>query len=657
MHTNTKSNALIKHSINPSLKPPVFVAPNDDEVFNKRVLCSPIFKRTVKAAANTSYTSNIPKDTTIIIPSTDTDNRPIDFECNEILYSGYLLLIEYKSQIITYVISKISKTDSSKWTFTVNTTPINTFTGTMQINADTPYIIFSIQPPPKIICDSFKPHPIKHWRFQLFPQSDKDKDNTISTKSISIGDRPGQITVTANLNAQALPCNIKTNVNDIKLLTNHSKPSCACTTKKSESNPYYKDKSAYLQSRGKLFEQNEGSQPTTASCRNPPIHNPSNKGYSTRGAVSSGSRMQRLKQNTIYDINVHADHSNYLNGTDSAQGIIDEIRNIDNKEFPNTQSLNISRIRHNRRICDPFADCIKIVIHVPSPTFNSFIEIFYFPDFPFIYEINYFTQPTIKTIELPLGPPGKGTPVPTCTAQSISSSPPQEPFVPIRNIVVTGYGTINSSSSNPSNPLFDSVIISIDMQQITITIMNPNLTVPTYGYETDFGSCIAFYKNDSLLLIGAPSSKLPLPYDDDNNITLAGAVYVYNIQADAGLYSFVTKLYVDDSSSFGCDIKWSSDGTYIAIGAADTIHEGSLNTGSVYIYKYNKIDTAFTFTLTFTLQPPTISTQQKVYVGFGYFVEWDTNSSTTLNVYSYEKYSYELISGKLNVYKSVYVIK
>ena len=648
MHTNTKSNALIKHSINPSLKPPVFVAPNDDEVFNKRVLCSPIFKRTVKAAANTSYN---PKDTTIIIPSTDTDNRPIDFECNEILYSGYLLLIEYKSQIITYVISKISKTDSSKWTFTVNTTPINTFTGTMTIIADTPYIIFSIQPPPKIICDSFKPHPIKHWRFQLFPQSDKDKDNTISTKSISIGDRPGQITVTANLNAQALPCNIKTNVNDIKLLTNHSKPSCACTTRKSESKlPYYKDKSAYLQSRGKLFEQNEGSQPTTASCRNPPIHNPSNKGYSTRGAVSSGSRMQRLKQNTIYDINVHADHSNYLNGTDSAQGIIDEIRNIDNKEFPNTQSLNISRIRHNRRICDPFADCIKIVIHVPSPTFNSFIEIFYFPDLPFIYEITYFTQPTIKTIELT----GTSTRVPTCTAQSISSSPPQEPFVPIRKIVVTEYGTINSSSIL-SKHLFDSVIISINMQQITITItiMNPNLTVPTYGYETDFGSCIAFYKNDYLLLIGAPSSKLPLPYDDDNNITFAGAVYVYKLQADAdadaGLYTFVTKLYVDDSSSFGCDIKWSSDGTYIAIGAADTVNEGSLNTGSVYIYKYNKVDTAFTFALTFTLQPP-MNPQQKVYIGFGYFVEWDTNSSTTLNVYSYQ-------FGSGNIYKSVYEIK
>lgn len=637
MQTNTKSNALIKNSINPSLKPPVFVAPNDD-VFNKRVLCSPIFKRTVKAA-KTSY---IPKDTTIIIPSTDTDNRPIDFECNEILYSGYLLLIEYKSQIITYVISKISKTDSSKWTFTVNTTPINTFTGTMTIIADPNIsdsfnIIFSIQPPPKIICDSFKPHPIKHWRFQLFPQSDSDKDQTISTKSISIGDRPGQITVTANLNAQALPCNIKTNVNDIKLLTNHSKPSCACTTRKSESKlPYYKDKSAYLQSRGKLFEQNEGSQPTTASCRNPPIHNPNNKGYSTRGAVSSGSRMQRLKQNTIYDINVHADHSNYLNGTDSAQGIIDEIRNIDNKEFPNTQSLNISRIRHNRRICDPFADCIKIVIHVPSPTFNSFIEIFYFPDLPFIYEITYFTQPTIKTIELT----GTSTRVPTCTAKSISPSSSQ--FVPIRKIVVTGEYEYIIDSNIPD---YDSVIITKTKTNTKEPIMNPNLKVPTYGYETEFGSCIAFYKNDSLLLIGAPSSSnLPSPYN------LAGAVYVYKIQADAGLYTFVTKLYVDDSSSFGCDIKWCSDGTYIAIGAKDTIHEGTINKGSVYIYKYNKIDTdtAFTFTLTFTLQPPPINTQQKVYVDFGYFVEWDTNSSTMLNVYSKQND---------NIYKSVYEIK
>ena len=638
MHTNTKSNALITHGINPSLKPPLLPNPGSDDVFNKRVLCSPIFKRTVKAVTQTYGTTT----TEIKIPSTDTDNRPIDFECNEILYGGYLLLIEYKSQIITYVISKISKTDSSKWTFTVSTTPINTFTGgTMSVTTNSPNIIFSIQAPPKIICDSFKPRPIKHWRFQLFPHSDKDKDNTISTKSISIGDRPGQITVTANL--KALPCNIKTNVNDIKLLTNHSKPSCACTTKKSESKPYYKDKSAYLHSRGKMFEQNEGSQPTTTSCRNPPIHNPSNKGYSTQGAVSSGSRIQRLKQNTIYDINVNGDHSKYLNGTDSAQGIIDEIRNIDNKEFPNTQSLNISRIRHNRRICDPFADCIKVVIHVPSPTFNSFIEIFYFPDFPFIYEINYFTQPTIKTIDLPLGPPGKGTPVPTCTAQSIiflsTSSPPQ--FVPIRIISDNGYTITSSITSILSPPLFDSVIISNPQINITITIMNPNLPTPTYGYEIDFGSCIAFYYSDSLLLIGAPSSKLPLPYD------LAGAVYVYNLQADAGLYTFVTKLYVDDSSSFGCDIKWSSDGTYIAIGAADTIHEGSLNTGSVYIYKYNKVDTTFSFALTFTLEPP-MNTQQKGYVGFGYFVEWvDT---TTLNVYSYEH-------GSGKVYKSVYVIK
>ena len=584
MHTNTKSNALIKHSINPSLKPPLIPNPDSDDVLNKRVLCSPIFKRTVKAVTLTYGTNT----TEIKIPSTDTDNRPIDFECNEILYSGYLLLIEYKLNIITYVISKISKTNYSTWTFTVSTTPINTFTGdTMSVTTNSPNIIFSIQAPPKIICDSFKPRPIKHWRFQLFPHSDKDKDNTISTKSISMG----------VLNEKR--CKLK------------------------------------------MFEQNEGSQPTT-SCRNPPIHNPSNKGYSTQGAVSSGTRMQRLKQNTIYDINVHADHSKYLNGTDSAQGIIDEIRNIDNKEFPNTQSINISRIRHNRRICDPFANCIKVVINVPSPRFNSFIEIFYFPDFPFIYEINYVTQPTIKTIELPLGPPGKGTPVPTCTAQSIkflsTSSPPQ--FVPIRNIVVNGFGTITSSSSSIlSPPLFDSVIISISNQQITI--MNPNLSIPTYGYEIDFGSCIAFYEKDSLLLIGAPSSKLPLPYD------LAGAVYVYNIQADAELYTFVTKLYVDDSSSFGCDIKWSSDGTYIAIGAADTIHEGSLNTGSVYIYKYNKVDTTFSFALTFTLEPP-MNTQQKGYVGFGYFVEWvDT---TTLNVYSYEH-------GSGKVYKSVYVIK
>lgn len=633
MHTNTKSNALIKHSINPSLKPPLILTPDSDDVFKKRVLCSPIFKRTVKAA-NTSYT---PKDTTIKIPSTDSDNRPIDFECNEILYSGYLLLIEYKLNIITYVISKISKTDSSTWTFTVSTTPINTFTGgTMSVSTNSPNIIFSIQPPPKIICDSFKPHPIKHWRFQLFPRSDKDKDQTISTKSISIGDRPGQITVTANLNA--LPCNIKTNVNDIKLLTNHSKPSCACTTKKSESKPpYYKDKSAYLHSRGKMFEQNEGSQPTTMSCRNPPIHNPSNKGYSTRGAVSSGSRIQRLKQNTIYDINVHADHSNYFNGTDSAQGIIDEIRNIDNKEFPNTQSLNISRIRHNRRICDPFADCIKVVIHVPSPTFNSFIEIFYFPDFPFIYEINYFTQPTIKTIELT----GTSTRVPTCTAQSIRpySSPPLLP--PIRNIILTTGYTITSSKKNTT--VYDSVIISKSNPQINITIMNPNLPIPTYGYEIDFGSCIAFYEKDSLLLIGAPSSNLPSPYN------LAGAVYVYKIQADAGLYTFVTKLYVDDSSSFGCDIKWSSDGMYIAIGAKSTIHEGTNNKGSVYIYKYNKIDTTFSFALTFSLQPP-IDTQQKGYVDFGYFVEWDMGSSTTLNVYSKQ-------NRTENVYKSVYEIK
>ena len=630
MQTNTKSNALIKHSINPSLKPPLIPNPDSDDVFNKRVLCSPIFKRTVKAVTLTYDTTT----TEIKIPSTDTDNRPIDFECNEILYSGYLLLIEYNLNIITYVISKISKTDSTTWTFTVSTTPINTFTGgTMSVSTNSsPNIIFSIQAPPKIICDSFKPRPIKHWRFQLFPHSDKDKDQTISTKSISIGDRPGQITVTANLNA--LPCNIKTNVNDIKLLTNNSKPDCACTTKKSESKPpYYKDKSAYLHSRGKMFEQNEGSQPTTMSCRNPPIHNPSNKGYSTQGAVSSGTRMQRLKQNTIYDINVHADHSKYLNGTDSAQGIIDEIRNIDNKEFPNTQSLNISRIRHNRRFCDPFEKCINIIITVPSPTFNSFIEIFYFPDFPFIYEINYFTQPTIKTIELT----GKGTPVPTCTAQSIILLSPQplQPFVPIRNInLITGY-TITTTT------VYDSVFISKSNSQINITIMNPNLQIPTYGYEIDFGSCIAFYEKDSLLLIGAPSSKLPFPYN------LAGAVYVYKIQADAGLYTFVTKLYVDDSSSFGCDIKWSSDGTYIAIGAADTKHEGSLNTGSVYIYKYNKIDTTFSFALTFSLQPP-MNTQQKGYRGFGYSVEWvDT---TTLNVYSYEY-------GSGKVYKSVYEIK
>ena len=73
---------------------------------------------------------------------------------------------------------------------------------------------------------------------------------------------------------------------------------------------YYTDSKTYLKSRGKTYKQNiTGSHDTSnkytintnsdAACKNTYVYKPSNKQFATQGAVSSSSRLERLKLNTI----------------------------------------------------------------------------------------------------------------------------------------------------------------------------------------------------------------------------------------------------------------------------------------------------------------------------------------------------------------------
>jgi hypothetical protein len=188
---------------------------------------------------------------------------------------------------------------------------------------------------------SFAARPIKHWRKQLVPAA-----NSGISKNAGIGmpmDRPsGAVYLGAAVDCSNCPVNLSELIPTSKNTVFDSfsvDPSGNCVACNPETNiiksgitllnnNYYTDTKAYLQSRCQTYDQklsinpipgnNYTSQPsdsstgsqvyytdncskkcTTNNSRVTTIYKPNNQQYSQQGAVSSSSRLTRLKNNTI----------------------------------------------------------------------------------------------------------------------------------------------------------------------------------------------------------------------------------------------------------------------------------------------------------------------------------------------------------------------
>jgi hypothetical protein len=158
--------------------------------------------------------------------------------------------------------------------------------------------------------------PIKHWRKQLIP----NQVNGTSRSSYRIQDMPGSSNVTENCISNQLQIGVNddtcTLVNGI--CKQNVKPTKGMNTKlinptdnhTSPTQSYSFDTKAYLRSKNKSYAQNTNgnvydSQRTMTSCslkdstcKNITVK-PNNAPYFQQGAVSSSSRILRLKYNTV----------------------------------------------------------------------------------------------------------------------------------------------------------------------------------------------------------------------------------------------------------------------------------------------------------------------------------------------------------------------
>ena len=173
----------------------------------------------------------------------------------------------------------------------------------------------------------FKPNPIKHWRKQLKPYY-----STPSSKQVSINmiDAPGSVNY---ISSQTIDCSnnyalLKENItllnscNGIKITdendnnkttcrggSNHIRRSANTNVQKS----YYKNHAKYLQAKCKTYEQNMHLGEKTAdytyksskctqlneTCNKSVIHKPSNRPFSTQGAVPSSANILRKRNNAL----------------------------------------------------------------------------------------------------------------------------------------------------------------------------------------------------------------------------------------------------------------------------------------------------------------------------------------------------------------------
>ena len=151
----------------------------------------------------------------------------------------------------------------------------------------------NIKPDTTVLGPRGKANPLRHWRKQLnAPQS-------LNSSQISIDalNAPGGSMI------NPYDCNCMDSSKTLSIYTEIPKPktwACPPITKTANTNvnkKYYQNSNSYLKARRKTYVQNNGKGDT--KCCNTTIYKPNNPKHSQQGAVSSGTRLERLKLNTI----------------------------------------------------------------------------------------------------------------------------------------------------------------------------------------------------------------------------------------------------------------------------------------------------------------------------------------------------------------------
>ncbi len=166
------------------------------------------------------------------------------------------------------------------------------------------------KPDPTASGPAFKARPINHYRRQLLPETGSGSGNSAVGMPM---DRPGGAVSLGTTECNDAKTVLKTNVaNESDCVTCRPKKSASTKIDKK----YYTDSRAYLRARCQTFDQKSkigeavagstvGFKSTNcydlSGCENKQnvIYKPSNNKFATQGAVSSGSRLLRLKVDTI----------------------------------------------------------------------------------------------------------------------------------------------------------------------------------------------------------------------------------------------------------------------------------------------------------------------------------------------------------------------
>jgi len=166
------------------------------------------------------------------------------------------------------------------------------------------------KPDPTASGPAFKARPINHYRRQLLPETGSGSGNSAVGMPM---DRPGGAVSLGTTDCNGPKTVLKTNVaNESDCVTCRPKKSASTKIDKK----YYTDSRAYLRARCQTFDQKSkigdkvdgstaGFKSTNcyvlSGCENKQnvIYKPSNNKFATQGAVSSGSRLLRLKVDTI----------------------------------------------------------------------------------------------------------------------------------------------------------------------------------------------------------------------------------------------------------------------------------------------------------------------------------------------------------------------
>ena len=175
------------------------------------------------------------------------------------------------------------------------------------------------RPDPTATGPAFKARPINHYRKQLMPANGSGTGN--SAVGMPMDTPGGAVNLgTADCNGDDAKYVVKTTIkNDsdcAECVTNNKSEKKYYSASTKLDNNYYTDSRAYLRARCQTFDQKSkiGEESKTADgfykstncydlsgCENKQnvVYKPNNKKFATQGAVSSGSRLLRLKVDTI----------------------------------------------------------------------------------------------------------------------------------------------------------------------------------------------------------------------------------------------------------------------------------------------------------------------------------------------------------------------